>query len=211
MAAVAVTLAAGTTLGSAAPNAPEDGADTFNVAPGTAVTGTNSGSAVFTFRSSQSLFTITCTLATFTGQTGTTLKVLMAPPVFSNSAGGPCTDSVGALDSFSSSGKWSVAEKDVNPNGAGDEGLPEPNAKGDKMNLTVPMAGLIAVNHSAGCTFTFAPSGQAHLVGKYNDNGKYTILVGIPTVFSGTNCPPPASVTSLSVTYTLGPALFDTS
>jgi hypothetical protein len=65
MAAMASTLAAGTTLASAAPAAVEDGADTFNVAAGTTVMGTNSGVVTISasFPGAGTTITITCTLS----------------------------------------------------------------------------------------------------------------------------------------------------
>ena len=213
MAAIASALVAGTTLASAAPAAGEDGADTFNVAAGTTVTGTNSGVVTISGTTSAGTLTITCTLSTFTGKTGTTLKIGIAPPVFADASGAPCTDNFGQTDTFksnSTNGKWSLTEKDFTNNGAGDEGLPEPNATGDKMIITIPKAGLVATNSfAAGCTATLAPSAAIHIKGKYNDSGTLTITNASVPIATSAACPVQATSATVTVKYTLSPAVFD--
>jgi hypothetical protein len=213
MTAIASTLAAGTTLASAAPAAGEDGADTFNVAAGTTVRGTNSGVVTISGTTAAGTLTITCTVSTFSGKTGTTLKIGIAPPVFGDAAAPPCTDNFGQTDTFASNsvnGKWSVTEKDFTNNGAGDEGLPEPNATGDKMVMTIPKAGLVDTNSfAAGCTATLAPSAAIHITGKYNDAGTLTITKASVPIATSAACPVQATSATVTVTYTLSPAVFD--
>lgn len=213
MAAVASALAAGTTLASAAPTAGEDGADTFNVPSGTTVTGTNSGVVTISGSTSAGTLTITCTFSTSSGKTGTTLKIGIAPPVFSDASGAPCTDNFGQTDTFksnSTNGKWSLTEKDFTNSGAGDEGLPEPNATGDKMVLTIPKAGLVGTNSfAAGCTATVAPSAAAHITGKYNDSGTLTITKASVPIATSAACPVQATSGTVTVKYALSPPIFD--
>jgi hypothetical protein len=212
MVAIASAVAVSTTFASAAPNAKEDGADTFNVAKGTAVRGTNSGTVIFSASTSAGTITVSCSLSTFSGKTGTILTVGIAPPIFGNAAMPACKDSLGFTDTFKSNslnGKWSLTEKDFTNKGTGDEGLPEPNATGDTMVIIVPKAGLVDSNSSApGCTITFAPSGAAHVRGKYNDGGALTIKsASIPV--SATGCPVTGTTATVTVTYNLSPAIFD--
>lgn len=207
VAGVAAAFTAGPTMALAAPQAAEDGADTFNVAPGTAVTGTNSSAVTFTV----SGITITCTVSTFSGTTGTSLKFKIPPPTFSDGVGNSCTDSAGATDTFTSNstnGKWAVVEKDFSNKGAGDEDLPEPNATGDKMQLHIPQAGLVDSN-SVGCTFTFAPSGAVGVTGTYDDAGTFKITKAVPITFAGPSYCSTNTTATFSVTYTLSPAIFD--
>jgi hypothetical protein len=209
---IAAVIVASTTYAAAAPNAKEDGADTFSVASGTTVRGTSTGTVTFAATTSAGTITVTCSLSTFTGKTGTTLKIGIAPPTFADAAAPMCTDSLGFTDTFhanSLNGKWSVVEKDFTNSGAGDEGLPEPNATGDKMTITMPKAGLVDSNSSApGCTITFAPSGAAHITGTYNDAGTLTIKnASIPATTAG--CAVTGTSATLTVTYTLSPAIHD--
>lgn len=209
---IAAAVAASTTYASVAPNATEDGADTFNVASGTTVNGTSAGMATFAASTSAGTITVTCSLSTFSGKTAATLKIGISPPTFADAAAPRCTDGLGFTDTFhanSLNGKWAVAEKDFTNSGAGDEGLPEPNATGDKMTITMPKAGLVDSNSSApGCTITFAPSGAAHVTGTYNDAGTLTIKnAAIPATTTG--CPVTGTTARLTVTYTLSPAIFD--
>jgi hypothetical protein len=204
---IGVALTAGGLPAHAAPSAAEDGADTFNVATGTLVKIKNSGDVTFNPGTN---YVITCTKSTFSGSTGTTLKFTVTPPVFSDGTTS-CTDSLGAEDAFSgntTNGAWVLKEKDFGNAGAGDEGQVEPNPKGDKLALTIPKAGLV-LQSSLGCFYTLAPSGAVSVTGKYDDGGVWLVRnASIPAAYNS-DCPAPMSRLTLSVTYTLNPALFD--
>ena len=132
-----------------ATSAPEDGADTFSVASGTAVVLSSSKVTISVPGSSPSL-TITCTSSTFRGKTRSSLRFPTGLPLFTDASNTSCTDNIGFTDSFAANsvnGSWAVAEKDFTNAGAGDEGLPEPNAKGDKFVIHMPKAGLIDTNN----------------------------------------------------------------
>ena len=209
LAAATVAATAGSTLAFASRQSAADGGDTFNVAKGTTVTATNAGNAVFTAQTNAGTFTVTCTLSSFSGKTGAGLRFTVSPPVFSDGDAAPCTDVAGATDSFaanSTNAAWAVKELD---HGA-DEGLPEPNATRDRMSITVPQAGLVDTNSSApGCTVTFAPTAPVTVIGKYDDAGTLKITnAPIPVVYSS-GCALSGTSVSLSLTYTLSPAIFD--
>lgn len=202
----------GTAFAHASPNAPEDGPDTFNVAAGAAVSATTSKVVISVPQSSPSL-TITCTASSLTGRTGTTLRFNVGPPTFSDGSGKPCNDNLGFTDMFTSNstnGAWKLAEKDFTNSGAGDEGLPEPNATGDRVTIQLPKAGLTDANNWP-CSITFAPSAASSISGTYNDAGKLVVKgAKIPISVSGPSfCGPASQTAAITVTYQLTPAVFD--
>jgi hypothetical protein len=214
LAGVASAISAGTTLVVAAPQAAEDGTDTFNVAKGTTVNATNSGNVTISAATSFGTLVVTCTLSTWSGKTGTTLKFVITPPTFTDAAAPQCTDNFGFNDTITSNstnGNWFVKEKDFSNKGAGDEGLPEPNATGDKMQIHIPQAGVVDSNSSAsGCTITAAPSGPVNLTGKYDDAGTLKVSNASVPVSISAACPASGSGTAtVSMTYKLSPAIFD--
>jgi hypothetical protein len=206
---MAAALAAGSAFAHASP-AVVDGSDTFNVASGTAVTGST---AMVTISMPSIPMKITCTASSFAGKTGTTLKFSIGLPSFSAVTGGPCSDNLGFSDSFKSNttnGPWTLTEKDFTNAGAGDEALPEPNATGDKLVITLPKAGLIDTNNWP-CSIVFAPSGAALIAGAYNDGGTFTIKnAKIPVSVSGPAfCGPASQTVTMTATYKLTPGFFD--
>jgi hypothetical protein len=207
---MAAALVAGSAFALASP-AVVDGGDTFNVAPGTSVSG-NSAKVVISVATAPSMI-ITCNAASFAGKTGTTLKFSIGLPSLRDVTGGPCTDTQHFTDSFQSNttnGPWTLAEKDFSNAGAGDEALPEPNATGDKLVITIPKAGLIDTNNWP-CTIVFAPTGAALIAGAYNDGGTLKINnARIPVSVSGPPfCGAAAQMVTLTATYTLTPGFFD--
>jgi hypothetical protein len=190
----------------------EDGADTFSVASGTAVMFSSSKVIISVPGSSPSMV-ITCTSSTFSGKTKSSLRFPTGLPVLTDAGNASCTDSLGFTDSFAANsvnGSWAVAEKDFTNAGAGDEGLPEPNATGDKFMIHMPKAGLIDTNNWP-CTLTFAPSGNASISGAYNDAGTFSVKnAKIPIGMSGPAfCGPASQTVTLTATYTLNPGIFD--
>lgn len=210
--AAAAAITAGGAFAFASPTAAEDGADTFNVAPGTAVSLTTA-MVTISVPSTSPAMVITCTSSSITGKTKASLKYPTALPVFADASGAPCRDSLGFTDSFSANmvnGPWSVKEKDFTNAGAGDEGLAEPNAAGDKLVIGLPKGGLVDTNNWP-CTFTFAPSTAATVTGAYNDAGKLTIKnAQLPVSVSGPAfCGPASQTVTLTATYSVSPAIFD--
>lgn len=208
---MAAALVAGSAFAQASP-AVVDGGDTFNVAPGTSV-GASTAKVVISVPLTSPSMVITCTSSIFAGKTGATLKFSIGLPSFSAVTGGPCSDNIGFTDSFKSNttnGPWTLNEKDFTNNGAGDEGLPEPNATGDKLVITLPKGGLIDTNNWP-CTIVFAPSGAAFIAGAYNDGGTFKITKAkIPVTVSGPPfCGPPSQTVTLTATYKLTPGFFD--
>lgn len=190
----------------------EDGPDTFNVASGTAVTFSSSKVIISVPNSSPSLM-ITCTSSTIRGKTRSSLQFPTGLPLLTDASSAPCTDNLGFTDSFAANsvnGSWAVTEKDFTNGGAGDEGLPEPNATGDKFIIHMPKAGLIDTNNWP-CSLTFAPSGNASISGAYNDAGTFSVKnVKIPISMSGPAfCGPASQTVTLTATYTLNPGIFD--
>ena len=190
----------------------EDGADTFNVASGTAVMLSSSKVMISVPGSSPSLM-ITCTSSTFRGKTRSSLRFPTGLPLFTDASNTSCTDNLGFTDSFAANsvnGSWAVAEKDFTNAGAGDEGLPEPNATGDKFMIHMPKAGLVDTNNWP-CSLTFAPSGNASISGAYNDAGTFSVKnVKIPISMSGPAfCGPASQTVTLTATYTLNPGISD--
>jgi hypothetical protein len=211
VAGMAAALVAGSAFAQASP-AVVEGGDTFNVAPGTSVTA-HSAMVVISVPSTVPSMVITCTSSIFAGKTGTTMKFSIGLPSFSAATGGPCSDNLGFTDSFQSNttnGPWTVAERDFANAGAGDESLPEPNATGDMLVITLPKGGLIDTNNWP-CSIVFAPSGAAFIAGAYNDGGTLKIKnVKIPVSVSGPSfCGPAAQTVTLTATYTLTPGFFD--
>jgi hypothetical protein len=209
---MAAALVAGGAFAQASRLAPPDPGDTFNVASGTAVTGTTA-SVTISMPSTSPAMVITCTASSFAGKTGTTLRVSLGLPVLNDGAGKTCNDSLGFTDSFqanSTNGMWSITEKDFTNGGPGDEGLPEPNATGDKMVITIPKGGLVDTNNWP-CSIVFAPSAAAFVGGAYNDGGVFKIKgARIPVSVSGPPfCGPAAQTVTLTATYTVSPGLFD--
>jgi hypothetical protein len=212
IAGIVSAVLAGTAIVQAAPNVVEDGADTFNVAPATTVTGMTA-KVVFSVPSTVPAMVVTCTASGFAGQTGATLKFTIGLPSFSDGGGKPCSDNLLFTDTFqagSANGAWTLAEKDFTNAGAGDEGLTEPNATGDRMVIRIPKAGLIDTNNWP-CTLTFAPSGAVMIGGAYNDAGRLTIKgAKVPVAVSGPSfCGPASQTATVTATYQLSPALFD--
>ena len=210
LAALLVPLLSATST--SATSAPEDGGDTFSVASGTAVTFSSSKVTISVPGSSPSL-TITCTSSTFRGKTRTSLQFPTGLPLFTDASNAACTDNLGFTDSFAANsvnGLWAVTEKDFTNAGAGDEGLPEPNATGDRFVIHMPKAGLIDTNNWP-CSLTFAPSGNATISGAYNDAGTLSVKnVKIPISMSGPAfCGPASQTVTLTATYTLTPGIFD--
>jgi hypothetical protein len=208
---MATALVAGSAFAHASP-AVVDGGDTFNVAPGTAVT-SSTAKVVISVPSTSPSMVITCTSSIFAGKTGATMKFTIGLPSFSAATGGPCADNLHFTDSFRSNttnGPWTLNEKDFSNNGTGDEALPEPNATGDKLVITLPKAGLIDTNNWP-CSIVFAPSGAALIAGAYNDGGTFTIKnAKIPVSVSGPPfCGPASQTVTLTATYTLTPGFFD--
>jgi hypothetical protein len=190
----------------------EDGADTFSVTSGTAVVLTSSKVTISVPGSSPSL-TITCTSSTLSGKTRTSLRFPTGLPLFTDASNTPCADNLGFTDSFTANsvnGSWAVAEKDFTNAGAGDEGLPEPNATGDKFMIHMPKAGLTDRNNWP-CSLTFAPLGNASITGTYNDAGTFSVTnAKIPISMSGPAfCGPASQTVTLTATYTLSPGIFD--
>jgi hypothetical protein len=212
LAGIVSALLGGTTFVSAAPNAVEDGADTFNVASGTAVTGMTA-KVVFNVPSTSPSMVVTCTASGFAGKTGNTLAFGIGLPSFNDGAGKPCNDNLFFTDTFQSNntnGAWMLVEKDFTSAGVGDEGLAEPNAAGDRMVIRIPKGGLTDTNNWP-CTFTFAPAGAVVIGGAYNDAGTLTIKSAkVPVTVVGPGfCGPASQTVTVTVTYTLNPALFD--
>jgi hypothetical protein len=212
LAGIASALLAGTTMVIAAPNTTEDGADTFNVASGTAVTGTTA-MVVISVPSTIPSMVITCTASSFAGKTGSKLAFGIGLPTFSDGAGKPCNDNLAFTDTFqsnSTNGGWFLIEKDFTNAGVGDEGLAEPNANGDRMVIRIPKGGLIDTNNWP-CSFTFAPAGAVVIGGAYNDGGTLTIKgAKLAATVSGPGfCGPASQTVTVTVTYKLSPVLFD--
>lgn len=196
----------------ASPTVVQDGADTFNVASGTWV-GMTTAKVVISVPSTIPSMVITCTTSSLTGKTKTSLKFTTGLPVLADTTGAPCTDNLGFTDTFAANtinGSWSVQENDFTNSGAGDEGLAEPNATGDKLVIDLPKAGLIDTNNWP-CAFTFAPSGAAHIVGTYNDAGTFTIKnAKLPVSVSGPAfCGPASQTVTLTATYSVSPTISD--
>jgi hypothetical protein len=208
---MATALVAGNAFAHASP-AVVDGGDTFNVAPGTSVTGSSAMVVIILPSTSLGMMKITCTSSIPAGKTGTTLKFSIGLPTFSAAAGGSCSDNLGFTDTFlanTTNGPWTLSEKDFANAGAGDEALPEPNATGDKLVVTVPKGGLVDMNNWP-CTLVFAPSGAALIKGAYNDGGKFTIKNAKIPVSSGQGfCAPASQTVTFTATYTLTPGFFD--
>jgi hypothetical protein len=134
-------------------------------------------------------------------------------PTFDNGAGTPCTDSLGGKDTSTANetnGKWMI--KLLDSKAAADE-TPgtEPNA-GDKLQVTVPKAGVIVTN-TLGCTITVAPSAAFKVKGAYDDVSKFTVsITNLPIITSGGSCPLPASaVSTFNAVYTFSPGVTDKS
>jgi hypothetical protein len=214
MAAAGATAAilAGTAFAHASQTAAEDGADSFNVASGTSVTIT-SAKVVISVPSTSPSMKITCTTSRLAGMTGSSLKFNLGLPIFSNASGAPCGDTLGFTDRFqsnSTNGMWSIQEKDFTNSGAGDEGLAEPNASGDKLVISLPKGGLVDTNNWP-CSIIFAPTKAASISGAYNDAGTFTIKnAKIPVSVSGPAfCGPASQTVTLTATYTVSPGFFD--
>ena len=212
-AVIAFTVAGARASSAGAAGTAEDEPDTFNVPARTALSAVNSGHVTFTVPTAIVTVTVTCTVSSFSGKTGTTLKFSVSPPVFSDGGSTPCSDSLGQSDTVTSNntaGAWSVKEQDVTNNGAGDEGMPEPNASGDKMVLTIPKAGLVD-NNSTGCVVTAAPNGPVAVTGKYNDAGRFVITNAPVPASSSASCPggPTTGTATLNATYSLSRSIFD--
>ncbi len=212
VAAAAAAIIAGSTFVYASPTAAVDGGDTFNVAPGTSVSMTTT-TVTISVPSTSPAMVITCTTSSITGTTKASLTYPTGLPILADASGGPCTDSLGFTDSFAANttnGPWSVREKDFTNSGAGDEGLPEPNAAGDKLVIGLPKAGLVDTNNWP-CSFTFAPAGAATISGAYNDAGKFAIKnAKLPVAVSGPPfCGPASQTVTLTTTYSVSPAIFD--
>jgi hypothetical protein len=205
---VSAAIVVGTPFAHASPSASEDGADTFNVAAGTAVAATTTK---VTISAPGAGLVITCTASGFAGKTGTTLKFSIGLPSFSDGAGKPCTDNLGFTDTFKSGTlKWTLTERDFTSSGYGDEGLTEPNATGDRLVIGLPTAGLTDTNNWP-CMITFAPAGASSISGAYNDAGVFTVKgAKVPVSVSGPSfCGPPSQTVTITVTYKLSPLLFD--
>jgi hypothetical protein len=205
-------LVVGIPFAHASPSATEDGADTFNVATGTGVAATTA-KVVISVPSTSPPMVITCTASRMAGRTGTTLKFSVGLPTFSDGTGKTCNDNIGFTDSFKSStlnGPWTLTEKDFTNAGAGDEGLPEPNATGDHLVVGLPKAGLIDTNNWP-CTITFAPLAPVSIAGNYNDAGMFTVKgAKVPVSVSGPPfCGPASQTVTITVTYKVSPSLFD--
>jgi hypothetical protein len=209
---MAAALAAGSAFAQASPSV-VDGGDTFNVAPGTPVAGSSAMVVIVLPTTSFGMMKITCTSSIFAGKTGATLRFSIGLPSFSAATGGPCSDYLGFTDSFQSNttnGPWTVTEKDFANNGAGDEALPEPNATGDKLLITIPKAGLVDTNNWP-CGIVFAPTAAAVIAGAYNDGGTFKITnAKIPVSVSGPAfCGPKSQTVTFTATYKLTPGFFD--
>ena len=81
------------------------------------------------------------------------------------------------------------------------------------MVIRIPKGGLVDTNNWP-CTLIFAPSGAVVIGGAYNDAGRLTIKSAkIPITMlspSGASfCGPASQMVTMTVTYTLSPALFD--
>ena len=208
----ATAMVAGGAFAYASPTAAEDGSDAFNVASGTSVSITTA-KVVISVPSTVPQMVITCTTSSLTGKTKRALNYTTGLPVLADANGAPCTDNLGFTDTFSANtlnGAWAVQEKDFTNSVAGDEGLAEPNATGDKLVIGLPKAGLIDTNNWP-CSITFAPSGAAHISGAYNDAGMFTIRnAKLPVSVSGPAfCGPVTQTVTLTVTYSVSPAVFD--
>ena len=205
----AAVIAAGTPFAHASTTAAEDGADTFNVAKGTAVTAT---STKIVFSVPQASLTITCTASSLSGKTGAGLTIGIGPGTF-NDGIKPCNDTLGFSDSFKSNttnGAWMLIERDFTNSGSGDEGMPEPNATGDRLVIRIPKAGLVDTNNWP-CTLTFAPTAAVSVSGTYNDAGTFTIKgAKTPVSVSGpVFCGPASQTATITATYKVSPGIFD--
>jgi hypothetical protein len=134
-------------------------------------------------------------------------------PSLSDGSGRPCSDTLGFTDTFKSNagnGAWTLAEKDFTNAGAGDEGLPEPNATGDRMMIRLPKAGLTDTNNWP-CSITFAPTAAATISGAYNDAGMLVVKDSkVPVSVIGPSfCGPAMQTAMVTATYRVTPAIFD--
>jgi hypothetical protein len=203
-------MAAGTPFAHASPSASEDGQDTFNVAKGTAVSATSSKVVISVPLAS---LLITCTASSLAGRTGTSLTFSIGLPTFNDGSSKSCNDNLGFTDTFKSStlnGAWTLTEKDFTNGGAGDEGLTEPNATGDRMVIRLPKAGLTDQNNWP-CSIIFAPSATASISGTYNDAGMFVVKgAKVPVSVSGPSfCGPTSQTATITGTYRLTPGIFD--
>ena len=156
--------------------------------------------------------TVTCTNSVAGGKTpatglgGFAIKPL---PVFNDgSSTAPCTDNLGFKDTTTTSGAWKIGFKDASL----DETKTEPNATGDSLIVTVPMAGAV-VHNTAGCTITVAPNGAFKVPGTYNDAGTFSVNIkNLPIkVTGGGVCPVSATTSTFTGKYTFTPVVVDAS
>ena len=175
----------------------------------TQVTGT-SHKTVFTVANGAII--VTCTNSVAGGKTPATglgafpIKPL---PVFNDgTSSAPCTDNISGTDTTTTSGAWKIGFKDASL----DETKSEPNATGDKLVVTVPIAGAV-VHNSFGCTITVAPTAPFKVTGTYNDAGTFTVNISnLPIkVTGGVACPTSATTSSFQGTYTFSPVVSDAS
>jgi hypothetical protein len=144
--------------------------------------------------------TVTCTNSTAGGKTPANgLKFKINPlPAFNDGTGHPCTDTFGAMDTTTTTGKWNLEFK--NPT---------------ELEIIVPKAGVVVTN-SLGCTITLAPT-KAYTIaqaGDYDGVSKLTLAIptagGLPiTVTGGLQCPVTAKTASFNAVYTFTPGMSD--
>jgi hypothetical protein len=104
--------------------------------------------------------TATCTASSISGKTPASglTKFTISPPTFQN-----CTDNVGGTDTVTTSGTWKLKFHDA----ANDETAEAP---GDKLMLTIPLAGATLTSTAApGCVITLAPTKAATVSASYDD------------------------------------------
>ena len=154
--------------------------------------------------------TVTCTNSVAGGKTpalGIKPFAIKPLPVFNDgSSSAPCTDTVGATDTTTTSGAWKIQLKDA-PN---DETQTEPNS-GDKLIVTVPIGGAV-VNNSFGCVITVAPTAAFKVIGTYDDHNTFTVNISnLPIKVTGPAgvCPLSSTTSTFSGTYVFTPGVSD--
>ncbi len=185
-----------------------DTGDHFSLPAGTVVAGALKTGTTFVAKGTidSSPITVTCTTFSTTGSIPASgLKINVAPPTISG-----CTDSLGGSDTVNTNqtnGKWSLKEKDAV---TGD--TTEPNT-GDKVKLTIPMAGATFQSSILGsaCVIVVEPTAKGSVTGTYDDNSTMTFTnVSFATAPSATSTCTSSNTSTSSATEVLNKSVHDT-
>jgi hypothetical protein len=168
----------------------------------------------FIFQYGPASVTSTCTASSTSGRTPAHGLVTAVKPM---SFSGNCSDSLGGLDTYKTSGVWHLTFLDA----ANDETTEPPAGpnSGDRLVITVPTKGItITSSFVPTCVVTVAPTAPAHMVGAYNDANTLTITKApVPISVTSTGRPPgcpggnKTEIAKFTATYVLTPGVHDAS